>query len=81
MDRITAGLTGDPDHFTDGKVRLDWTQPFTYAVTFVCLETMKGKLVFVGIDGDGSQAQFVGGSENPNGDFTSVGDENFSYND
>ena len=81
MNRIATGLAGDLDHFTDGKVGLDRTQAFADAVTFVGLETVKGKLVFVGIDGDGAQAQFVGGSENPNSNFAPVGDEDFFYND
>lgn len=31
--------------------------------------------ILVGVNGHGGHGQLVGGSENPNGDFTSVGDE------
>ena len=47
-------------------------------IRFIRLETMQGKAVFVGIDGHGAQPQFGGGAENADGDFTSIGDENFA---
>jgi hypothetical protein len=39
---------------------------------------MQRESIFVGVDGDGSNAQFVGAAENANGDFAAVGSQNSS---
>ena len=47
-------------------------------VGFVGLETVDGKAVFLGEDGDGAEAEFGGGAEDADGDFATVGCEEFA---
>ena len=39
---------------------------------------MQGEAIFVRVDGDGADAQFVGGAEDADGDLAAVGDEQFA---
>ena len=41
-------------------------------------EAMEGEAIFLGIDRHGTQAEFVGGAEDTDGDFAAVGREEFS---
>ena len=47
-------------------------------VRFVRLETVESKTVFVGVNRDGANAEFVGRPKNSNRDFGTVGDEQFA---
>ena len=47
-------------------------------VGLVRLEAVQREAVFVSVNGDSSNAEFVSGSKNPDGDFGPVGDEQFA---
>jgi len=82
MDRIRARKPGDADHFVDRKIAFDRPEltrkmrTATDLVAFVRLEAVQRKLVLLGPDRDRLQPEFVGGAEDANGNFGSVGNEN-----
>jgi hypothetical protein len=47
---------------------------FADLVCFICLESMKCEAVFMRVDRNRTNAEFVRGTENANSDFTSIGD-------
>jgi hypothetical protein len=75
MDGVDVVLLGDGDDA--GNVEIGFDRPFTRAnlIGFVRFEAMKRKAVFLGIDRDGAQAEFVGCPKDANGDFAAVGRE------
>ena len=46
-------------------------------VGFVSFEAMSGEAIFLGVDCDGAEPKFSGGAEDADGDFATVGDEEF----
>jgi hypothetical protein len=49
-----------------GNIEIGFDRAFANAdlVGFVSLKTVKGEAIFLGIDGDGAQTEFIGGAEN-----------------
>ena len=76
MDGIGAGQPGDADQFVD--LQIASTGPrcaLADQIGLVGLEAVQRQLVLFGIDGDGLDAELVGGAEHADGDFAAVGDE------
>ena len=69
------------EDFIDGEVGLDRPQLFVQMgapadlVGFVRLEPVQRQLVFLRPDSDRLDAEFIGCTEHPDGDFRAVGDE------
>ena len=77
MDRVGAGHLGDADDLFDAQIGGDGAQPFADAVGLVRLEAMQAQLVFFGVDGDGFLPHLVGRPHDPDGDFATVGNQDF----
>ena len=60
MDRVHALLLRDRDDALDVEIGADRSLPLADPVRFVRLETVEREAVFLGVDGDGAQAQFGG---------------------
>jgi hypothetical protein len=59
MDRINMRFLRDTnDNLVDIEIGSNRLLTFAHKVGLVCLKTVQGELVFVGIDGDGTDAQF-----------------------
>ncbi len=73
--------------FGDGDERRNIEIPFDRRaavggpdqIGLIGLETVQRKAVFIGIDRDGAEAQFRCRPENADGDFASVGNEQFTH--
>ena len=85
MDGIGARKLGDADDFVDRQVAFDRSEiarqmrAAADLVTFVRLEPMQRQLVLFRPDRHRFYAQFIGGAENANSDFGSVGDKDLGY--
>ena len=83
MNGVGAGQFRNPDHFLDRQVTLDRPdiafkmRPATNLIGFVSLETVQRQLVFFRPDGNRLDAKFIGGAKDTDGDFRTVGYENF----
>ena len=75
MDRIDLRFLGDADDVVDVEVGRDRFLAGADQVGLVGLEAVQGEAVFVGVDGDGADAQFAGGAQDADGDFAAVGDQ------
>lgn len=78
MDRIHTGITGNTQDVFDIKIRANRFVALADGITFVSLETMKGKTVLVRENRYCANAKFVGSSQNTNRDFATVGDQKFT---
>ena len=65
MNRVSACGPRDPDHIVDIEISLQGFLASAYLITFICLETVQGKTVFVGIDCHGANAQLGCGAHDP----------------
>ena len=61
--------------FGDVQVRPNRLARLADQIRLVRLEAVQGIAVFVRVNGDRANAQFVGGTEDANGNFAAVGDE------
>ena len=75
VDGIDADFLGERDDARDVQVGADRFADLADAVGFVRLEAVQGEAVFVRVDRDGANVQFVGRAEDANRDFASIGDE------
>ena len=75
--RHALGLREFHDAFVV-EIRTDRAFRRIELVGFVGLEAVDGKAVFLGEDGNGAEAKFGGGAENPDRDFAAVGGHDFS---
>ena len=75
MDRIDTRLFRDADDRGDVEVRLDRLAPLADLIRLIRLEAVQRVAVFMRVDGDRADAKFVSGSENSDGDFTTIGNE------
>ena len=80
VDEIDAFFFGERDDAFDIEIGLDGTVAFADEVGFVGFEAMQAKAVFLRIDGDGAQAEFGGGAQDADGDFTTVQGKSFFIN-
>ena len=72
-------LEGDLDDLVPGEVSCDRGILATLAddICFIRLLSVHAESVLIAEDGDGLEGELVGGTEDSNGDFTTVGDEDF----
>ena len=72
MDGVNINRFSECDDAVDVEIGLDWALIFTDLVGFVGFETVETESVFFGIDGDGAEAEFIGGAEDADGDFATI---------
>ena len=77
MDEVHALFLRERDDAGDVEVRADGAFALADEVGFIGLETVDAEAVFLGVDGDGAEAEFRRSPEYANGDFTAIGDEEF----
>ena len=77
MNRIHADIASDLDDAGDVEVSPDRLARLADAISLIGLESMQCKPILVRIDGDRSDAQFVGRAKHPDGDLAAVGDKQF----
>jgi hypothetical protein len=75
MDHVYIVLEGDTDNVVLSEIGSDWGHSLSDHVTFVTLVSVGIHSILVRVDGDCGHGQFMGGSEDSNGNFTSIGDE------
>ena len=75
VDRIGTGLQRNTDDLVNREIRLDRSKTRPDLIGLVCLEAMETQLVLLGIDGDSGFAELVGGTADPDGNFTPVCDQ------
>src|SRR5258705_13754098 len=73
MNSVDTFLLRKCNDSRDVQIGLDGTLAGANLVGFVSLEAMQGEPVFLRIDGYGAKAEFIGGTEDTNGDFAAVG--------
>jgi hypothetical protein len=66
---------GERDDSGDVEIGADRFTGFTDEVRFVGLEAVQSETVLLGVNGDRSDAEFMGRAEDADGNFTAVGDE------
>ena len=77
MDRIRARHFGHADNFVDRQIGRDRSHALADAVSFVGLEPVQAKFVFLCKDRHGLFAHLVGGAHDADGNLAPVGDEDF----
>ena len=77
MNESDAFGFGDGDDAFDVEIRADRAFALSDFVGFIGFEAMHREAVFVGVNGDGGNAQFGGGAKDANRNFRAVGDEKF----
>ena len=77
MDRVDAFFARERHDAVDVEIRLDRALALADQVGFVRLEAVQAEAVFLRVDGDGAQAQFVGGAKNADGDFAAIRGQQF----
>ena len=79
MDGVDLRLLRDGDDRIDVQIRAHRLAAGggTDEKRFVGLESMERETIFVAVDRDGSQAELGGGPETADGDFRTIGDEQF----
>ena len=81
MDGVDALLLGQRDDAFDVEVGFDRAFALADQVGLVGLEAVQGEAVFLRVDGDGAQAEFVGGAQDADGDFAAVQCEEFLHSE
>ncbi len=77
VDHIYSMFQSDPNNIILSQIRPNRSQPLPNQITLITLVSMSSHSVLEGVDGDGGHGEFVCGTEDTDGDFTSVGDEDF----
>ncbi len=75
MDGIHLRQLGDADDVVDIEIGLDGLLAGADQIALVGLGAVQGQAIFVGVDADGTDAQFAGGAHDANGDLGAVGDQ------
>ncbi len=75
VDGVDVVLLGQRDEGGDVEVGADRFTGPADEVRLVGLEAVQGEAVLVGVDGDGANAEFVGGAKDADGDLAAVGGE------
>ena len=77
MDAVDAVGLGERHDPLDVEVRANRLARLAREVGLVRLEAVERETVFMGVDSDGANAQFVRRPEDADGDFAAIGDEEF----
>ena len=72
VNRVDALFFGQRDDAIDIQVSLDRAFTFADQISFVGFEAMQAEPVFLRIDGDSAQPQFIGGAHDADGDFAAI---------
>ncbi len=75
VNRVDTPLFRQGDEGWDVEIGADRLAGLADQVGLVRLQPMQGEPVFVGIDADGADAQLVAGPEDPDSNFTAIGDQ------
>ena len=75
MDRVDFALSGQSDDVVDVQVSLQRLARLAHGIRFVRLEAVEGVTVFVRVDRDRTNAQFMGAAKHADCNLTAVGDE------
>jgi hypothetical protein len=76
VDHVDTVLKGNADDVVLSQVGSDRGEALANEVRLVRLVTMSVHAVLVRVNGDGRHGELVGGTEDTDGDLTTVGDEN-----
>ncbi len=81
MHAVHPALSGDGDERIDIEIRADRFAALrrTDQEGFVSLEAMQGKAILLAVDRDCPESELGGGTEAPNGDFRSVGNQELTH--
>src|SRR5207302_10111704 len=79
MNGVDAFFAGERNDAFDIEIRLDGSFTFADQIGFVGLEAMEGQPVLLGVDGDGPQAELIGGAQDTDGDFAAIQCEEFFH--
>ena len=77
VNGIGPAFARDPDDFLNREIGRDRAKALTDPIGLVRLEAVQRKLVFFGVDGDGTFAQLVRGPHHADSDLTPVGNKDF----
>ena len=72
VDEVDLFFAGEGDDAGDIEVGLDGPETGAGEVGFVGFEAMEGEAVLLAVDGDGTEAQLVGGTEDADSNFAAV---------
>ena len=75
VDHVNIMLKGNLDNLISGKIGPDGRVLAAASdnICLICLLAMHAKTVLIAVDGDGVQGELVSGTEDTNGDFSTVG--------
>jgi hypothetical protein len=73
VDGIDLVLPGDADDVGDIQVGGDGFLAGAHQIGLVGLETVQGKAIFIGKNGDGTDTHLAGRAQDADGDFTAIG--------
>jgi hypothetical protein len=77
VDEVHTLFLGQSHNAGDIQISANRSLAFAHQVSFICLETMNGEAIFLGINRHRPQTEFRRGAKNADGDFTAIGDEQF----
>ena len=77
MDGVGVVAAGDIEDEVAAEIRFAGGSG-AEAVSFIGLEDVEGRAIGVGIDGDRGDAKLAAGAQDAEGDFSTIGDENFA---
>ena len=72
VDGIDLFFAGEVDDALEVEIGFDGALPFADEVGFVRLEAVEGEAIFLGVDGDGADAEFIGRAKDTDGDLAAV---------
>ena len=73
MNRIDLVLQAQINNGWDIQIGADGLSWFADRISFIGFEAVQREAILVGVDGDGTDSEFVGAAENPDRDFTAIG--------
>ena len=77
MNGVAAGTAGDVHEFVDAEIAVACRRGAD-GIGFVCEADVQGFAVDFTEDGGGADAQLAAGAQDAHGDFTAIGDQDFS---
>ena len=78
MNYVHALFLRQRDDARDVEIRAHRSFALTNQISLVRLEAMNRQPIFLRVDGHGAETQLGGRAKNADGDFTSVGDQQFA---
>lgn len=75
MNRVGAGIQGDPQHLVHIEVGLNGVESGAQQVSLVSFEAVQGKAILVGVDGHGANAELTRRTQYPDGNLAAIRDQ------